>query len=194
MHGLPGRSANSGIFGGQIAEGRGIVEIIDAAKLAAAARPDLYFLLIGRGRLEGLVQAYIDGGGNNLALRPSIPREDYLSLVSACDVGMVCTVEGVDVPTFPSKTIDYLRAGVPVAASVERSTDFGRFVVERGFGVAVEAGNPVRLLAAISKIVDDPDAATAMRLAGRKTLDEVFNVRRAVELLLEQTLGSRGAV
>jgi hypothetical protein len=42
-------------------------------------------------------------------------------LISACDVGIVCTVAGVD-SSFPSKTIDYLRAGLPIVAAVEQDT------------------------------------------------------------------------
>jgi hypothetical protein len=101
-------------------------------------------------------------------------------------VGIVATVVNVDVPTFPSKTIDYLRAGLPVTASVEASTDFDSFVETQGFGLAVAAGRPDRLLDAIASIVGDDDRRRAMVLAGRKTLREVFDVDVAVTAMLDQ--------
>ena len=109
-----------------------------------------------------------------------------MNAVASCDVGIVATVANVDVPTFPSKTIDYLRAGVPVAASVEATTDFGEFVEAQGFGVAVTAGSPGRLLAAIETILADDKRRGAMIAAGRRALREVFDADAAVTTMLAQ--------
>ncbi len=175
------------IFGGQIAEGRGIEDILETAKLAAVRRPNLQFLLVGRGRLVPKVWRFIDTGGKNLMHLDTISRDEYLTLVAACDVGIVSTIANTSVPTFPSKTIDYLRAGVPIAASVEAATDYGDFVRENGFGVAVTAGDPDAFLCAITSIIDDTEAMAKMKLAGRKALSEHFDAHRAADRLLRST-------
>jgi hypothetical protein len=113
-------------------------------------------------------------------------------LLAACDVGIVCTVPGVDVPTFPSKTIDMLRAGVPIAAAVERTTDYADFIRENHIGVAVEAGSADRLLGAITDIIDHPDQAREMKAAAGATLDRVFDVRKASRVLIAQSFAGRG--
>lgn len=172
------------VFSGQITVGKGIEDIIEAARLALPRRQDLMFLLIGKGRLDFIVKDYIGEGGSNVSLRASLSREDYLDIISACDVGLVATIANVDVPTFPSKTIDYLKAGIPIVASVESSTDFGAFVDKEGFGIAIEAGNPTGLLSAIGRIVDDPDGGRALRAAGRATLTGVFSARRAADQIM----------
>lgn len=191
------------VFGGQITHGRGIEDILATADLARQARSDLHFLFIGRGPLAPLVQQTIDSAASNVRLISELGRDDYLTLVAACDVGLVATVADVDVPTFPSKTIDYLRAGLPVAASVEASTDFDAFVAARGFGLAVTAGDPARLLGAIESILADEGRRRDMVSAGRRTLEEIFNVEAAVTGMLAQiaqakdgksaTSGSAGA-
>src|SRR5690606_34865777 len=91
------------VFGGQITEGRGIDEILATADIAPQSRSDIAFLLIGQGRLADEVRNRISQGAVNVIYRERIPRIDYLSLVAACDVGLVVTVRNVDVPTFPSK-------------------------------------------------------------------------------------------
>jgi glycosyltransferase involved in cell wall biosynthesis len=174
------------VFGGQITHGRGIEEILQAAALARDTRPDLIFLFVGGGRLEPLVREQIANGADNVMLLAGMGRDQYLTLASACDVGIVCTVPNVDVPTFPSKTIDYLRAGLPVVASVEATTDFGDFVREQGFGLATGSGHPEALLAAIETIVDDSKAAKLMRISGQRTLHEVFAVEAAARTILAQ--------
>ena len=180
------------IFGGQLCENRGIENILDTARLAKNLRPEVLFLMIGHGRLASLVEAYIAEGAGNLVLMDALPRDQYLSLAAACDVGLASTSADVEVPTFPTKVIDYLRARLPIVAAVEATTDFGDFISERGLGFAAPAGDAPRLLEAISRILDDPASADAMRVAGQKTLAEVFDVRMAAAAIIRQSFGVAG--
>jgi glycosyltransferase involved in cell wall biosynthesis len=164
------------VFGGQMTEGRGVEEILAAAAMLKDSRPDLAFLLIGEGRLEYLVEARIAAGGNNILFRRRIARADFLGLISACDLGLVCTVAGVHAPAFPHKTIDYLRANLPIVAAVEETTDYGRFLHEHHVGVALPAGDPRALAAAIEQVADNP-ADTG---AARSCLEEIFDVKQRV--------------
>jgi glycosyltransferase involved in cell wall biosynthesis len=195
-HGLPA-NARIVVFGGQITQGRGVEDVLAAAELALLRRRDLCFLVIGQGRLAGLVKTHIaSGGGANVVYRERIPRADYLRLLAACDIGLVATVRNVDVPTFPSKIIDYLRAGLPIVASVEQSTDFGTLVEEQGLGIAVEAGNPPAILAAVEALVDDKARAAKAAAAGRTCLADVFDVRHAARRItasLSKTMMIRSA-
>lgn len=185
LHGLP-LDRSIAIYGGQLSAGRGFDEVLEAARLARHARPDLFFLIIGQGPLEKEIAAAADEGGN-IVVKPRVPREQYLTLLAACDVGLVCTVPGVDVPTFPSKTIDLLRAGLPIAASVENTTDYAEFIRSNGIGIAVEAGSGQRFLDAICTIVDHPEQAEETITAGRDTLLRCFDVRKITARLLAQS-------
>jgi len=189
-HGLPSDRPII-LFGGQIAEGRGIEELLEMARIARRERPDLLFLLLGEGRLEPLVRDYIAAGGDNVRLMPPVAREAYLSIAAACDVGLVATLGDTGVPTFPSKTIDYLRTGLPVAASIETSTDYGAFVEDNGFGIAVRAGDTAAWLAAIVRIVDTPDLREAMIANGRRALLAHFDVAQAARLILAHGIAGR---
>lgn len=167
------------IFGGQIAKGRGIEEIIEASKLASARHPDLLFLFVGGGPLEELVRT-AQMCAENVILIPGMARDQYLELASACDVGVVCTVADVGVPTFPSKTLDYLRAGLPIVASVEATTDFGVLIKEEGFGLATVAGSPDRLLELVTRVASDSRLAQDLVQAGRAALATTFSIDRTI--------------
>ncbi|MCX8971764.1 hypothetical protein NLN91_22100, partial [Citrobacter portucalensis] len=85
--------------------------------------------ILGSGSLKSDVEKRIfDENIKNVLLYDYVPRDEYLALVSACQLGIVATVDNVDVPTFPSKTIDYFRCSIPVISLVEESTDYGTFV------------------------------------------------------------------
>lgn len=185
QYGLP-RDRAIAVFGGQLTEGRGIPEILETARLSHEAGDNLDFLIIGRGRLGHLVEAYRASGRGNLSWIEELPRVDYLSVAAACDVGMVITVGGVDVPTFPSKTIDYLRAGLPIAAAVEDSTDYGDFIIDNGLGHAVQAGNPERFLDALHRALGGIDR-TIFEKNAHRVLREQFDVKAAAITILKET-------
>jgi glycosyltransferase involved in cell wall biosynthesis len=189
-HGLP-LDRKILVFGGQITEGRGVEEMLAAAKIAKVSRPDFVFLLIGEGRLVDLVESHIAAGGDNVIYRRRMPRTEYLSLISACDVGIVCTVTGVASSSFPSKTIDYLRAGLPIVAAVEQNSDYRGFLSRWNVGVSIPAGDPAALFRTVVGVVDDAGMAASIERNARACLEEVFDVRSAVKRLLEAVESSR---
>ena len=178
------------LFGGQISEGRGIEELLEMAGLAAARNPDLLFLLLGEGRLDPLVRNHIAAGGDNVVLHPPVARDDYLSIAAASDIGLVATIGDTGVPTFPSKTIDYLRAGLPVVASIEATTDYGAFITDNGFGIPVVAGATEQWLEAIVRIIDTPGLRETMVASGRRALAAHFDVAQAARTIVEHGFAS----
>jgi len=177
-HGLP-CDRPIAVFGGQIIEGRGFDLMLDAAALAAAAGSPLLFLFVGDGRQALALRARAAGRGNIICL-PAMPRAAYLDLLGACDVGMVATVPGVTSFSIPSKTIDYLRAGLPVIAAVEPGSDFAAIVQAHAVGRVVPFGQPWRFQAEATRLATDPRLRDGARAAAQRCLDAFFDVRHAV--------------
>ncbi|TVT58332.1 MAG: glycosyltransferase family 4 protein [Azoarcus sp. PHD] len=181
------------VFGGQLAPGRGLEDLLKMAELAEGADSPLCFLIMGSGPLETLVKAYIGSGHHNLRWIPRVPRSEYLEVIRACDIALVCTVRDVDVPTFPSKTLDYLRSGLPIVASVEKSTDYGTFLESNAVGISVEAGEPSKLKEAIEKLINDKNRYRLMRRNGPDCFNRNFEVTHVVRKLLEVATSTEGA-
>jgi glycosyltransferase involved in cell wall biosynthesis len=173
-HGLPPKVPIA-VFGGQLVEGRGFDQMLAAAELGRRAGSPLVFLFVGDGRLAPMLQARAKTQDNVLC-RPAMPRESYLQLLGACDVGMVATVPGVSSFSIPSKTLDYLRAGLPVVAAVEPGSDFAALLERYGVGRTAAFGDPAGFLAGAQALARGPRIGAA---AGR-CLDEVFHIRHAV--------------
>jgi glycosyltransferase involved in cell wall biosynthesis len=180
------------VFGGQITEGRGVEEILAMAAMARDAQPDFVFLLIGDGRLVGRVQNHIASGGSNVIYRRRISRSDYLSLISACDLGLVCMVAGIGSSSFPSKTIDYLRAGLPIVAAVEQDSDYREFLRRWNVGVSTHAGDASALFQTVVRVINDREITANIARNARACLEEVFDVRSAVKRLMEALKPSPG--
>ena len=140
------------IFGGQLTDGRGIEDLLAVARKSNDSRDGIDYLFVGSGRLADRV-AQAAKAQENLHLRSAIGLEDYLVLAHACDVGMIATVPGVTSFSYPSKTIDYLRAGLPVAIAVEPGSDYAKQLVAAGVGIAVSFGDIEAYRSAISTLV-----------------------------------------
>jgi glycosyltransferase involved in cell wall biosynthesis len=180
------------VFGGQITEGRGVDEMLAVAAMADRVRPDLAFLFVGDGRLVPLIEQRIASGANNVLLRQRLVREDYLTLLSACDLGLIATVPQVDSASFPTKTIDYLRAGLAIVAAVEKASDYPAFLARWNIGISVPAGDAKTLYAAVLQIMDDPRMGADFADVARVCLEEVFDVRRVAQRILESVVETSG--
>ena len=179
------------IFGGQITDGRGIELMLDAARFAREANSPLHFLFVGEGRLVGQVKAAVTQG--NVQHIGAVSRDAYLGIASACDVGLAATVAGVSSFNFPTKTIDYLRVGLPVVAAVEPGSDFTDILTTYRVGNSADYSDPASFFAAAEHLALDAEGRVAMQDRARRCLDEVFNVERAVELVLESA-GQRASI
>ena len=167
------------VFGGQLVAGRGFDQMLAAAKVSA-----LMFLFVGDGPLAATIRARA-AEHHNVIWLPPVTREAYLELLGACDVGMVATVPGVTSFSIPSKTLDYLRAGLPVVAAVEQGNDYAGILREYGVGTAVPFNDPEAFRRAAERLATDPEARKQTRQAAPRCLDEVFDVRHAVSTVLK---------
>lgn len=173
------------VFGGQLAAGRGLEDLLEAAELSAALQSDIIFVVIGSGPFESLIRDYLDRKrATNLIWISRIPRLDYLGVIKACDLALVCTVRDVDAPSFPSKTIDYLRVGLPIIASVEKTSDYGDYIVSNGVGLSINGGNPSELHSAIVHLLADATITNRMKENGPLLFQKEFEVGVVAKKLL----------
>lgn len=178
-HGLP-PNAPIAVFGGQLCQGRGFEQMLAAADAAMAAGSKLNFLFIGDGRLAPGIRdrAALQP---NLHYRPALARAEYLELLGSCDVAMLATVPGVTSFSMPSKTIDYLRAGLPIVAAVEHGNEFIQILEEYGVGTAVPFGQSELFFREAQRLSNSGPIERAATLC----LDEIFDVRHALAAVLK---------
>jgi hypothetical protein len=110
---------------------------------------------------------------------------EYRELLGACDVGMVATVPGVSSQTTPSKTLDYLKAGLPVIAAVEPGNEFAALLERRRIGRAVAFGDAAGFQREATVLALDPAFREGLAERTYTCLAEIFDVRLTVSAILE---------
>ncbi len=79
-------------------------------------------------------------------------------LLNAADIGLVFTQPDVSVCPFPSKTVDYMRAHLPILAAVEHSGDYAHIIQnEIKAGLACPADDKASVSANLERLATDPD-------------------------------------
>lgn len=162
------------VYGGNLGKPQCVPFIIDCLKTQEDS-PDRYFLIVGNGTDYPRLDAYFqERRPANMKLLQRLPKEDFDTLVGACDVGMIFLDCRFTIPNFPSRLLSYMQAKVPVLTVTDRNTDVGTTVVNGGFGWQCESTSPEEFVKALQTI--PPEIPAQMREAEFAYLQQHYSV------------------
>lgn len=122
------------VYGGNLGKPQGIDFLIKCMQ-SQKNNKDVYFLIVGDGTEYGKLKQFTEKHPqDNLKLMKRLPKEDYDTMVAACDVGMIFLDYRFKIPNFPSRLLSYMQAKIPVLVCTDINTDIGDVVETNGFG------------------------------------------------------------
>lgn len=130
------------VFGGNMGKPQQIENVLLLAKKCLRFK-DVLFVLIGSGtEVEKHKRTIKELNINNITIINSVTREKYFELLSNCNIGLISLHQNFSVPNTPMKVNDYLNAGLPILASIDRSNDLGEILVQNNIGLYAFADSP----------------------------------------------------
>jgi colanic acid biosynthesis glycosyl transferase WcaI len=151
------------VHAGNMGVKQGLDVVLDAA-LLSRDRPEILYLLVGDGAVRRPLELRARRMGlTNVQFLPLQPRDVFLDMLAATDVGLVTQHEAVADVVFPSKVLTLFAAGRCVLASVRATSEVARVVRAAGAGGVVQPGNPRALVDAIVAV--RADGATRRTMA-----------------------------
>jgi glycosyltransferase involved in cell wall biosynthesis len=169
------------LYGGNIGVAQDMDNLVRLAT-RLASRPDIHFVLIGGGsETERLKGATAELSLRNIHILPPVSQNEYLSLVSEFDAGLLSLDPRIRTHNIPGKLLSYLYWGLPVLASVNRGNDLFDMINGTRAGFCCANGDHEALVAAASRLVDHPDIRSEMGRNGRRLLEQTFSAKEAVE-------------
>lgn len=192
--GLPGLRL-VGCFG-RIRPGKGSDVFVDAMLRVLASRQDVGAVLLGRATLkhaafEAGLRRKIEAGGlsDRFLILPEVAISEMPSWYRALNIYVAPQRwEG-----FGVTPLEAMATGIPVVAT--RVGAFGDILTETT-GALVDAGDVSGMTQGIFALLDDPDRAAVMGIAGRSRVVEEFSLEseaRAINLVYRGLLGKRVA-
>lgn len=172
------------VYGGNLGRPQGIPFLLEALKTQKEQK-ELYFLVVGDGTEYPLLEQYSrTAQQENFKLMQRLPKEDYDTLVGACDVGMLFLDHRFTIPNFPSRLLSYMQAKLPVLACTDPNTDVGKVLEEGRFGWWCESSTTETFCRVIKEIMGSD--LTQMGSASMQYLYDHYTVKSAYLSIMEQ--------
>lgn len=172
------------IYGGNLGKPQGISFMIDC--LRKQNDDNMFFLIVGDGTEFGLIEKYIsDEKPKNVKLMNRLPKEDYDTMVGACDVGMIFLDHRFTIPNFPSRLLAYMQAKIPVYALTDPICDIKDAILEGKFGWWTESNSVDAFLDKLKEI-----NLSDLRELGKNSYSYLVNnysITRAYDSIMEST-------
>lgn len=142
------------IYGGNLGKPQGVPFLIECLKKCRDIE-DAYFLIVGDGTEYGVLESFVEQDHPaNVKLMKRLPKEDYDTMVGACDIGLIFLDHRFTIPNFPSRLLAYMQAKLPVLAATDPNTDIGKVIVDGGFGWWCESNDADRFAQLIGAIAN----------------------------------------
>jgi len=141
------------IYGGNLGKPQGIPFLIECLRKCKGIE-DAYFLIVGDGTEYGVLKNFVETEKPiNVKLMKRLPKEDYDTMVGACDVGLLFLDHRFTIPNFPSRLLSYMQAKLPVLACTDPNSDIGKVIVDGGFGWWCESNDAEKFTSTIKDLL-----------------------------------------
>lgn len=174
------------VFGGQLSKGRGFEFLLKVSKEYKSKLDNIHFIIIGDGELKIFLQDQITKNDlSNITMLGRVNRTDYMSILSNADIGLVVTDANVTIPSFPSKTIDYMLTKLPIIASIEASSDYGDIIENViGCGLSSISGDAESFVKNLLRLKADNQLRHQMGNKGFKFFHKSMTTSKVIDKIL----------
>lgn len=178
------------VFGGNLGKPQGISFMIKCLETIKNVE-EAFFLIVGDGTEYGRIELFLsETKQNNVKLMKRLPREDYDTMVGACDVGLLFLDHRFTIPNYPSRLISYMQAKIPVLAVTDPNTDIGKDIVGGGFGWWCESNDTRAFKETVARIV--LDNLTSKGQVGYQYLIDHFSIQDAYKTIMSHCTEVKG--
>ena len=173
------------VYGGNLGKPQGMPFLIECLRKCSDLE-DAYFLIVGDGTEYGLLENYVKKSSQkNLKLMKRLPKEDYDTMVGACDVGMIFLDHRFTIPNFPSRLLSYVQAKLPVLAVTDLNTDIGKVIVDGRFGWWCESSDTDLFVNSVRDVLNAN--LNELGETGYKYLQDNYAVENSIQTILNNT-------
>jgi glycosyltransferase involved in cell wall biosynthesis len=162
---------------------QGLHYIMRAAKLVLAQRPDIKFLIVGKGDETDAIKSFIqeEKMDHAIVMRPPVSHNQVATYINALDVCLCYPTKFRSGATSPFKVYEYLACGRAVVVS-----DIAGMREEFDGAVAyAEPESPEALAHVLISLIDNKDARDRLGKRGRAFVEDGHTWRAVAERIVD---------
>ena len=172
------------VYGGNLGKPQGIPFLIECLRKCGDIE-EAYFLIVGDGTEYHLLSDFVEREKpEHVKLMKRLSKEDYDTMIGACDVGLIFLDHRFTIPNFPSRLLAYMQAKLPVLALTDPNTDIGKVITDGGFGWWCEGNDADQFRNKICLILSE-DLKQFKERAFDFLLDN-YSVEKAYSIIIQQ--------
>lgn len=162
-------------FAGRLDPQKGLMYLLQAWQTVAAKEPDATLLLLGTGPQEGELKESAGRLGMSERVIFLGHQEDVRPYLQASDVfALPSLAEGM-----ANSLLEAMATGLPCVGT--RVGGIVDLIMDGISGLLVEPGDAHRLAEAILRLLQDPDLATKLGVAARRTMERGYSIEQVAE-------------
>lgn len=162
------------VFAGNLGRFQGLSDLIDGFLLVNAER-SVELVFIGSGSAEGVLQRKA-APGDQVKVRFLGQQSKAVAdaIVGLADIAIISLRKELIRYAYPSKTMDYLAAGVGILAVIEPDSTLGNMIEEQKFGVVVSPGDVDGIARGMERCIELAPEWTRKRTLMKELADRDF--------------------
>lgn len=170
-------------YGGNIGVAQDIDNLVRLAK--CLQERNVHFLIVGEGSEVVRLTAQIAAENlTNITIHKAVGQQEYLSMLSEFDVGLITLDRRLKTQNFPGKMLGYMYHAMPILASINPGNDLKEILEEKQAGFVCHNGEDKQLYSYALQMAKDVDLRRRMGRNARALLESTFSVSRAARQIL----------
>lgn len=149
-----------------------------------------HLLIVGSGTEFNKINNHIkENKPKGVSIFERLPKEEYDKLIACADVGLIFLDHRFTIPNFPSRLTSYMENSLPILAATDRNTDLKDVLIESKSGFWCESTDENEFIKHAGKLSKDKELREEMGLSGREYLEENYDIKKIVDILLKHLEG-----
>ena len=145
------------MYAGNVGDSLGVETLLEAARMLAG-RPDILFVVVGRGiALPRLQTMCRQSNLTNVRFLPFQHRDRVSKMYASSDLQLMLQKRGLAQSSAPTKILSIMASGRPIIASTDIESEGAALIRKAKAGLVVEPESPAAFADAIQYLADRPD-------------------------------------
>ncbi len=171
-------------YGGNLGVAQDMDNIIRLAKNIENVQ-NVHFLLVGDGSEKSrLASDIVSNKITNVTIHDAVGQQEYLSMLSEFDVGLISLDRNLRTQNFPGKLLGYMYHSMPILASINPGNDLKDILENNNAGLVCINGEDSLLVSSARKLAASDKLRRQLGLNARALLESTFSVSKAAQQIL----------